>query len=177
MRLSQRSKNLASVLLETAQDVGGEVYTSLQFVDNLLKKDARFKFLFLSKRITLEQKVDVFRSVLSEVCHPIVVEFLGLIVQEKSVLLVHQVVLAFSRLYKEKEGIVGVTAHLASEMEQDELKTFHKNMEKSLAKKVDLKIRLDKTLLGGIKLRIENTFLDGSLLNNLNRLRRELLQI
>jgi len=176
MRINQRSKNLASVLLETAQGAGGDVYTSLQFVNNLLKKDARFKSIFLSRRIGVEQKVEIFRSVLSEVCHPIVVEFLGLIVQEKSVLLVHQVMLAYGRLYKEKEGIVDVTAHLAKEMDQDKLKTFHENLEKSLDKKVDLNVLLDETIMGGIKLRIENTFLDGSLLNNLNRLRRELLQ-
>lgn len=176
MRLNQRSKKLAAVLLEIAQDAGGDVYTSLQTIDNLLKKDARFKSLFLSKRITLDQKVDVFRSVLAEVCHPIVIEFLGLITKENSVLLIRQVIQAYTHLYKDKEGIVAVTAHVANEMKQDEIKTFQEKLEMSLAKKVDLNIQLDQKLLGGIKLRIENTFLDASLQNNLNRLRGELLQ-
>ncbi len=176
MKLSQRSKKLAAVLLETAQDASGEVYTSLQYIDNLLKKDARFKSLFLSKRITLDQKVDVYRSVLAEVCHPIAIEFLGLILKEKSVLLVRQVILAYTHLYKDKEGIIAVTAHVANEMEQDIIKSFKENLELVLAKKIDLNIQLDQQLLGGIKLRIENTFLDASLKNNLNRLRGELLQ-
>jgi F0F1-type ATP synthase delta subunit len=43
-------------------------------------------------------------------------------------------------------------------------------------KKADLKIEVDGQLLGGIKLRIENTFLDASLKSKLNRLQTELLQ-
>jgi len=46
-----------------------------------------------------------------------------------------------------------------------------------LGKKTDLSIVVDKTIIGGIKLRIENTFLDGSVLNQLQSLRTELLQI
>lgn len=175
MRHKQQSKNLASILLETAKDAGGEVNKSLQRIDTLLKKDAQFKSLFLSKRISLEQKVDIFRSALTNVCHPIVIEFLALIAKERSVQLIHRVAKTFNRIYKENEGIVSVTAHLANTMETEEKNLFHVHLENLLSKKVDLEIQLDENLLGGLKLRIENTFLDGSLQNNLNRLRRELM--
>jgi len=82
MRLKQHSKKLASILLETSKDAVGEVNTSLQLVDSLLKKDARFKSLLLSKRISNEQKVEIFRSALADVCHPIVIEFLGIIAKK-----------------------------------------------------------------------------------------------
>jgi len=175
MRLKQHSKKLASILLETSKDAVGEVNTSLQLVDSLLKKDARFKSLLLSKRISNEQKVEIFRSALADVCHPIVIEFLGIIAKKKSAQLIHQVAQTFNRIYKEKEGIVSVTAHLATTVEPDEKDAFHGDLENLLSKKVDLDIQLDEQLLGGIKLRIENTFLDGSLQNSLNHLRKELL--
>ena len=37
-------------------------------------------------------------------------------------------------------------------------------------------VEVDEKLLGGIMLRIENTFLDATLQSNLNRLQGELLQ-
>ncbi|GIS53360.1 hypothetical protein Ct9H90mP29_04020 [bacterium] len=46
-----------------------------------------------------------------------------------------------------------------------------------LGKETDLSIDIDPSLIGGIKLRIDNTFLDASIQNQLQSLRSKLLQI
>ena len=95
---------------------------------------------------------------------------------EKSVQVIRQVIKAYDELYKEQAGIVSVQAHVAQAMEAADKDALRQNLQQALNKKPELKIEVDETLLGGIKLRIENTFLDASLQRKLNRLQGELLQ-
>ena len=176
MKLNLRTKRLASILLESSGDHAGEVHASLQQIDNLIKKDVRFRSLLQSKRISNNQKTEILRKVLTSLCHTIAIEFLGIISNEKSVQIIRQVIKAYDTLYKEKAGIVSIKAHVAQKMEAAEIEALQRNLQKVIHKKADLKIEVDNHLLGGIKLRIENTFLDASLKSKLNRLKGELLQ-
>ena len=133
-------------------DNAGAVHTSLQQLDNLIKKDARFRSLLQSKRISNDKRTEILREVLASSCHTIAIEFLGLIAEEKSVQLIRQ------------------------EMDTADIDSLQQNIQRAMNKKADLKIEVDGQLLGGIKLRIENTFLDASLKSKLNRLQTELLQ-
>ena len=40
-----------------------------------------------------------------------------------------------------------------------------------------LSVEVDEKIIGGVKLQVENTYLDGSIINQLQRLQTELLQI
>jgi len=61
-------------------------------------------------------------------------------------------------------------------MEVSYINTLQENLKGVINKNVDFKIEVDNDLVGGIKLRIENTFLDASLKSKLNRLQSKLLQ-
>ena len=176
MKLNQRAKKFAAILLESSGDNADAVHTSLQQLDNLIKKDSRFRSLLQSKRISNEKRTEILREVLASSCHTIAIEFLGLIAEEKSVHLIRQVIKAYDALYKEKAGIVSVRAHVAQEMDTAEIDDLQQNLQRAMNKKADFKIKVDGQLLGGIKLRIENTFLDASLQSKLNRLQTELLR-
>jgi F0F1-type ATP synthase delta subunit len=61
-------------------------------------------------------------------------------------------------------------------MDTADIDALQQNLQRAMNKKADLKIEVDGQILGGIKLRIENKFLDASLKSKLNRLQIELLQ-
>jgi len=50
------------------------------------------------------------------------------------------------------------------------------SLDQILGKDTDLSLDVDASLIGGIRLRIENTFLDATVQNQLQTLRAELLQ-
>lgn len=56
-------------------------------------------------------------------------------------------------------------------------KSLKISLDTILGKETDLYIDVDESLIGGIKLRIENTFLDASVQNQLQVLKGELLQL
>jgi F-type H+-transporting ATPase subunit delta len=69
-----------------------------------------------------------------------------------------------------------VTAHVADELSVDEVADLQKTLEKSIGKNTELDLIVDPSLLGGIKLRIDNTYLDASIRAKMDNLRRDLLQ-
>lgn len=176
MKPNQRAKKVAAILYDTAGDEAVQVHTSLQHISDLIKKDAQLKSLFQSKRIPNDQKIQIIRTVLSNFCHVLVVEFLALMVKDRSIHIIRQVIKAYSDLYKEKAGTINVHAHVSQEMEVAYINALQENLKSTINKNVDFKIEVDNDLLGGIKLRIENIFLDASLKSKLNRLQSKLLQ-
>ena len=79
-------------------------------------------------------------------------------------------------MYKKKSNIIDVKGVVASEMSDQQIESFKVSLDEILGKKIKLSIEVDPRLIGGIKLRIDNTFLDASIHNQLQTLRTELLQ-
>jgi F0F1-type ATP synthase delta subunit len=77
---------------------------------------------------------------------------------------------------KETLNKISVTAHVADEMNDVEAAKLKTSLESILGKTTDLDFVIDKKLMGGIKLRIDNIFLDASIQNKLNGLRSNLMQ-
>ena len=58
----------------------------------------------------------------------------------------------------------------------EELSDVVQNIEKKLGKKVDVDILVDPEILGGVKFRIGNTIVDGSIATRLKKLGKSLYQ-
>ena len=61
-------------------------------------------------------------------------------------------------------------------MDDSEIVSLRSSLSSALGKNIDLSLKVDESLVGGIRLRIENTFLDATIQNQLNTLKQELLQ-
>jgi F-type H+-transporting ATPase subunit delta len=64
-----------------------------------------------------------------------------------------------------------VTAYTAEKLDEDEINNISQVIESSMAKQVEMSTKIDESLLGGIKLRMDNLFIDGSLNGQLERLK------
>jgi len=178
--LKRRSniKNLAAALLVVAKEIDAvdEVQRSIKLVIELLKKDAQFRAFMQSKRFTIEQKTEVIKFGLQDVCNPLIQELLIIEIDQNPTILMRDLSYIFDAMVKDELNIVPVEAHVADELSVDELAYLQKTLEETIGKDTELDLKIDPNLLGGIKLRIENTFLDASIKNKMDNLRRELLQ-
>ncbi len=178
MKRRSNSKNMAAALLVVARklDAVDEVQRSIKLVLQLLKKDAQFRAFMQTKRFTTEQKTEVIRSGLRDACHPILQELLIIEIDENPTILLRDLSYFFDAMAKDELNIVPVTAHVADELSVDDVKDLQKTLEKSIGKDTELDLKVDPSLLGGIKLRIDNMYLDASLRTKMDNLRRDLLQ-
>ena len=178
MKRRSNIKNLAAALLVVAKEIDAvdEVQRSIKLVIELLKKDAQFRAFMQSKRFTIEQKTEVIKFGLEDVCNPLIQELLIIEIDQNPTILMRDLSYFFDVMVKDELNIVPVEAHVADELSVDELAYLQKTLEESIGKDTELDLKIDPNLLGGIKLRIENTFLDASIKNKMDNLRRELLQ-
>ena len=79
-------------------------------------------------------------------------------------------------MYKHKSKTIEVQGVVASAMSDQQIESLKDSLDDILGKKTKLLIEIDPRIIGGIKLRIDNTFLDASIHNQLQTLRTELLQ-
>ena len=70
--------------------------------------------------------------------------------------------------------ILPVTAFAAEALVQEDIDTIQSSLENSMFKRVELSVETEEALLGGIKLRMGNLFLDGSIRGRLERLKNGL---
>ena len=178
MKRKSNSKNMAAALLVVARkiDAVDEVQRSIKLVLELLKKDARFRAFMQSKRFTTKEKTEVIRSGLKDVCHPILQELLIIEIGENPTILLRDLSYFFNTMVIDELNIVPVTAYVADELSIVEVADLQKTLEKSIGKEAEIDLKVDPSLLGGIKLRIENTYLDASIKTKMDNLRRDLLQ-
>ena len=178
MKRRSNTKNMAAALLVVARkiDVVDEVQRSIKLVLELLKKDAQFRAFMQSKRFTTKEKTEVIRSGLQDVCHPILQELLIIEIDENPTILLRDLSYFFDAMVKDELNIVPVTAYVADELSVVEVADLQKTLEKSIGKNTELDLKVDPSLLGGIKLRIDNTYLDASIRAKMDNLRRDLLQ-
>ncbi|MFL3044735.1 MAG: ATP synthase F1 subunit delta [Candidatus Neomarinimicrobiota bacterium] len=178
MKRRSNIKNLAAALLVVAKEIDAvdEVQRSIKLVLELLKKDAQFRAFMQSKRFTIEQKTEVIKFGLEDVCNPLIQELLIIEIDQNPTILMRDLSYIFDAMVKDELNIVPVEAHVADELSVDELAYLQKTLEETIGKDTELDLKIDPNLLGGIKLRIENTFLDASIKNKMDNLRRELLQ-
>ena len=79
-------------------------------------------------------------------------------------------------MQKESLNQINVTAYSIDEIDKDTISNIVEGIEKSTGKKVELNTEADKEILGGLKLRVGNTIFDGTIANQMAKMKKVLLQ-
>ena len=178
MTRKQSAKHLAIALYSVSEQNGvlDSVHRSLNKVVKLVKIESQFRAFVQSKRIQGDQKATILNTVMGEEGHPLVAELLSHLKGSQATTILRDVADLFNRRYKAGRNIVSVKGTLADEISEEEKSSLKSSLDQILGKDTDLSLDVDESLIGGIRLRIENRFLDATVQNQMQTLRSELLQ-
>jgi len=178
MTRKQSAKHLAIALYSVSERNGvlDSVHRSLNKVIKLVKIESQFRAFVQSKRIQGDQKATILNTVMGEEGHPLVAELLSHLKGSQATTILRDVADLFNRRYKAGRNIVSVKGTLADEISEEEKSSLKSSLDQILGKDTDLSLDVDESLIGGIRLRIKNRFLDATVQNQMQTLRSELLQ-
>jgi len=178
MKHNLNPKVIATGLFNVA-DQSDELYRvrdALRSLNHIVMDSGQFRVLIQSKKIKGKSKVEILNSVLEKLSHPLVNEIVSYLQGSSAANELREITNLFDSMYKKKSNTIDVKGVVASKMSDQQMESFKASLDEILGKKTKLSIEVDPSLIGGIKLRIDNTFLDASIHNQLQTLRTELLQ-
>ena len=178
MMHKKSAKHLADALYATAEQNSllDVVYNVLNHLNNLVKTESQFRAFVQSKRIKREEKAKILNKVMGDDGYRLVAELISHFHGSQARTVLSQVVELFNQRYKSGRNIMSVIGTISHELGEEQQSSLKSNLELILGKNTDLYLEVDESLIGGIKLRIENIFLDGTIKNQLRNLHRELIQ-
>ena len=178
MMRKHTAKHLAEALYAVSEsnNVLDAVYNALTNLNELVRTDNQFRTFIQSKRITGEDKTKILNTVLGEFGQPLVSELVSHFEGSQALHQLQDVTNLFDQRYKAGKNIVSVEGIVASELEESEIVSLKSSLSSVLDKTIDLTLKVDESLIGGIRLRIENTFLDATIQNQLYKLKQDLVE-
>ncbi|MCG2724705.1 MAG: ATP synthase F1 subunit delta [Elusimicrobia bacterium] len=140
-----------------------------------LKKEIKSieKFL-LHPALPFDGKIEIFRKAafgLSGNCP----KFIELLLKENRFYLLGIIIEESERIIDLYAGIVKASAYSKTKIDKAEIEKLEKVLSGIIDKKVALSQSIDEFIIGGIRIKMDDLFIDASLNGRINKLRKEIL--
>jgi F-type H+-transporting ATPase subunit delta len=127
--------------------------------------------VFQHPLVPIEEKKQVVRKVLDKAASPLVLHFLDVLIDKKRWSLLPLCVASFDRILDADHGVVRAQVRAARPLSDAQRDKLRAGLENFSGKKVQLELKEDPSLLGGVVVRMGDWVLDASLLRRLAHLR------
>lgn len=143
------------------------------FVNDVLAKLPKLAALLDSPRVPHEEKVRILDRALANKMSSDLLNFLKVASRHGRLDCLPAINRAAKELYNDMRGRVEVHVRTAEPVSPDQLAKIAEQLRRALKREVELRPKVDPSILGGLVVRIGDTVYDGSVANRLRRLRDE----
>ncbi|HLR59074.1 MAG TPA: F0F1 ATP synthase subunit delta [Pseudogracilibacillus sp.] len=171
------AKRYADALFQLAEDknLTNEFVKELNVVETVFKQNEKFASLLASPNATNADKLALIDTAFNSV-HVYIKNELKIMVERRRSDVILPMINEFTNLYNEKNDIAHAVVSSVRELSSDEISNVETTFKQLLNKQsLIIENKVDKSLLGGLRIRIGNTIYDGSLSNKLKRIEQNLL--
>lgn len=145
-------------------------------IHGLITGQEDLKKLLHHPRIPEADKKDLMKRILGD-ASPMIVNFIMLLIDKGRISLLKGIIEHFQDMVREAKGIIEVQVYTALELTAALEAKLAEKLKKLTEKEVELKVQVDPGLIGGMKLRIGDKVIDGSIQTHLERIKENLGQI
>ena len=145
------STRYADALINSV-DNKDEICECLKNIASLYETNSEFKETFNNPRITDEVKTGIIKEVISNKKNDKFINFISLILKEKRFNLINDIYQKYQNMLDEKNKKINIDIIASCELSEKEIKGItekFKHMYK--AKDITYKVKIDESLIGGIK--------------------------
>ncbi|MBT6164664.1 MAG: ATP synthase F1 subunit delta [Phycisphaerae bacterium] len=177
--MSTQTDALANVyarsLFELATDAGGtdkvlEIADELEQVCALTANNQEIGLFFSSPIIDKVKRGEALSAIFTNKVTDLTLRFLLVLNNKDRLDRLRQIEVAYAQLVQEALGRVEVNVFTPRAIDDASLKTIKRNVQEMLGKEPVLHTNVDPSMLGGVKLRIGDQLIDGSVATKLRRL-------
>ncbi len=172
-------KKFSEILYQASESSNSleDVNKSLSAFENFVNSNKVLNSILQSKRLSYDQKIDILNSALGQHIHPLVLGIACYIETPNVGKIMRSIRVSFNKKYMIVKNKLSVHAIVADELDAQNISKMKEDLDIVLNKDTDLTLEVDASIIGGIKLRIENRFIDASIKNQINNLKVDLMKI
>ena len=175
---------LASVyarsLYELAEAAGGadkimEINDEVEQIIDLTRTDAKFREFLASPIIDPAKRAESLRRMFDGQVTDLILRFLLVLNNKGRLGHLTKIAAAYDQMVQERFGRIEVDVFTATPLDDTQRSTIQARVKEALGKEPVLHTYTDETMLGGVKLRIGDQLIDGSVAGRLRRMQESLM--
>lgn len=161
----------AESLLDLADQSGivDAVAADLETVLALLAQEPGFQAFLASPYFTEQTKQDLIRKMFTDRLHRITLNFLFVVMDHNRGRFLQEIIDRYTQLYRARLGHRTVTAVVAQALREDQRAKLSQDLAEAMHARVDLDVRVDPSIIGGVILRYGDKMVDNSIRGRLSR--------
>ncbi len=148
-----------------------QTYEELNSLMEIYEFDKEFKNFVDHPLVRRSEKREFVVKLFSNKFEEVTLNILEYLVEKNRLSYIRSIVSEYLKIYYTKNSIVEAEATFAIEPNNEQVEKLLAKLEKRTSKKVKLKTRVDKSILGGIVIRIEDEIIDASVKRELEAFR------
>lgn len=176
MRIHPVAKRYARALFELAIEQNNLeiVFTQIKSFSDVLEKEKRLRYYFLSPKIEKNQKIQALETLLHNKVDKIVYNFLLLLIKKNRMEYFDQMVFFLDCFNDKKNNRLNAQITSVISLEQEQLDKISEMISKSFKAQIVLDNKVNPEILGGMIVQVEGKIIDDSILYQLQTLRQKL---
>ena len=172
-KIDKSAKALFSVFKENnADQLGCEV---LAILSKISSKSQKFKQFLSTSRIELTVKKEILSNIFSEKLNRSQLDLIFCLLDTIDFNYLESIDKRYQKLMQDSTGHVNVTAVTVNKLSESELSDLKSNIKSKMNTAISISNIEDKKILGGMKLKVGNTLIDGSISTKLEKLKQSMI--
>ena len=176
---SQVARRYATALFRTAKRVDqvDRILDDLKAIADLLRGDPNLKNFLEAPQILDQYKRELITTAFKDLISEALFSFLILVLDKHRIEYLLAMAKDYERLVKEDQGILQarvITTRALDPVSRDRLK---EELERTTAKKIEMLLKIDPQIIGGIIVILGNKIIDKSIRHQLDELKEEMLAL
>lgn len=172
MLVSKAANRYAIALLELADDNKSVDRTlkDILFIKNTVEGSKDLLLFLKSPMVKPDKKVAALEAIFGDKVSDLVHKFITLIAKKGRENILDEITDAFIEKYNEYAGIISVEVRVANALDDKQLAELTQVLEKTTGKKVNIDLKIQPELKGGMAVKIDDTVIDGTVKHKLEQL-------
>ena len=176
---TETSERYSRALFEVAKEAGDleKIETDIKIFKSLLESSLELKNFLSNPTQSINNQNNV-NDLLSEKFSfsKNLKNFISLLIEKRRIFFVSKIIDSFLKLCSKKRGEVKASLISSKELSESELENISKDLSSSMGLIIKFDYKIDKELIGGLKLQLGSFMIDTSIKNKLKKYEQRMLE-
>lgn len=179
MKETRVARRYAHALFNTAvsKNTVDIIASELFQLKTLCDKDKTFIQFLWAPQVLTEHKIAVIKLLFTTRLSQALLSFLFLLIEKRRIEFLRQIADEYEKFLEDYKGLIKAKVVTAVVIDEDFKNRLKEKLENISGKKIEIIHKIDKSILGGIIVHLNNQVIDRSIRYQLNTLRHDLMAI